>query len=127
MNDGFTLALMVFCHIVDDYYLQGILAKMKQKEWWRENTLNPMYRFDWVAAMAMHAFSWAFVIMLPWAIRCRFQPELIYFAFLAINAIAHFMVDNLKANHKMINLVSDQTAHLIQIFLTWVAMMEVLG
>ena len=23
-------------HIVDDYYLQGILAKMKQKSWWKE-------------------------------------------------------------------------------------------
>lgn len=28
------LLLMIFAHIIDDYYLQGILAHMKQKVWW---------------------------------------------------------------------------------------------
>lgn len=32
MSKIFILALMIFCHIVDDYYLQGILAQMKQKK-----------------------------------------------------------------------------------------------
>ena len=27
---------MIFMHILDDYCLQGILASMKQKEWWRK-------------------------------------------------------------------------------------------
>lgn len=27
------LATMIFCHIADDYYLQGILAQMKQRSW----------------------------------------------------------------------------------------------
>lgn len=33
----FVLLAMVFCHIVDDYYLQGWLASAKQRKWWEEN------------------------------------------------------------------------------------------
>ena len=29
----FMLISMLFCHIIDDYCLQGILASMKQKSW----------------------------------------------------------------------------------------------
>ena len=28
----FVLLVMLFAHIVDDYYLQGVLASMKQKD-----------------------------------------------------------------------------------------------
>lgn len=31
------LLTMLFCHIVDDYYLQGWLASAKQKSWWEKN------------------------------------------------------------------------------------------
>ena len=31
MSNIFILLFMIMMHIVDDYYLQGILAKMKQK------------------------------------------------------------------------------------------------
>ena len=31
------LIIMIFLHIVDDFYLQGVLAKFKQKDWWKEN------------------------------------------------------------------------------------------
>ena len=40
------LFVMVFGHIVDDYYLQGILASMKQKSWWKENAPDKMYEKD---------------------------------------------------------------------------------
>ena len=38
---------MIFCHIIDDYYLQGWLAFAKQKEWWTKNTPNPLYKYDY--------------------------------------------------------------------------------
>lgn len=31
------LTAMLFCHIIDDYVLQGWLATGKQKEWWKIN------------------------------------------------------------------------------------------
>lgn len=36
MNNLFIILAMVFCHIVDDYYLQSCLASMKQKKWWQK-------------------------------------------------------------------------------------------
>ena len=70
----FIFILMVFCHIVDDYYLQGILASMKQRKWWIDNAPKKLYRHDYIAALVMHAFSWAFMIMLPIAAYMSFQP-----------------------------------------------------
>ena len=32
---------MIFCHIIDDYYLQGWLASAKQKIWWEKNAPDP--------------------------------------------------------------------------------------
>ena len=49
MNDTFVLLLMFFFHIVDDYYLQGILASMKQSEWWKnQKEYSDMYKNDYV-------------------------------------------------------------------------------
>ena len=56
---------MIFLHIVDDYYLQGILAQMKQKKFWKEQTPDELYKYDYIWALIMHAFSWTFMIMLP--------------------------------------------------------------
>lgn len=119
MSNGFIIVLMVFFHIVDDYYLQRILSQMKQRSWWKENAPQPMYQNDWIIAMAMHAFSWSFMIMLPFAIQCGFRPSAIYYVSLIMNAVIHFIVDNFKANKKIFNLIQDQLIHLTQIFITW--------
>ena len=42
------LLAMIFCHIVDDYYSQGILASMKQKEWWKNNAPDSLYKHDYL-------------------------------------------------------------------------------
>ena len=66
MNNIITcIILMIFMHIVDDYYLQGILASMKQRLWWKQRASEPTYRYDYIWALLMHAFSWTFMIMLP--------------------------------------------------------------
>ena len=39
---GFVLASMLFMHVVDDYYLQGILANLKQRSYWEERHLLPL-------------------------------------------------------------------------------------
>jgi hypothetical protein len=73
MNNFFVILLMIFCHIVDDYYLQGILASMKQKKWWQENAPDKPYKYDYIWALIMHSFSWAFMIMLPIAFKTNFE------------------------------------------------------
>ena len=56
---------MLFLHIVDDYYLQGVLASMKQKSWWEKNCPNSFYKNDYMMALLEHAFSWAVMIHIP--------------------------------------------------------------
>lgn len=123
----FILFCMVFMHICDDYYLQGILAKMKQKVWWASNCPDPedapgMYANDYKIALAMHSFSWAFMIMIPIAAYLLIMGAGIsgaYFFMLLMNAAIHYAVDDMKANWRTINLHTDQTAHLLQIACTW--------
>lgn len=115
------LTTMLFCHIVDDYYLQGWLASAKQKEWWSNNAPNPLYKRDYIMALFMHSFSWSFMIMLPILIYGMYSSTLwiSYSVFLVLNCITHMAVDNMKANMLKINLIQDQVIHMLQIFVTW--------
>lgn len=115
-----TLLTMIFLHIVDDYYLQGILAQMKQKKFWRENAPDEKYKFDYIWALIMHAFSWAFMIMLPFAV-AGYAGSLFYTLFV-VNAVIHAFIDDAKANRHTINLWEDQILHMIQIFATCYAL-----
>ena len=47
----FLLISMLFCHIVDDYYLQGWLASAKQRKWWKQNAPDNLYKYDYIMAM----------------------------------------------------------------------------
>lgn len=117
---SFILFTMIFAHIVDDYYLQGILASLKQKSWWEnQKSYKPMYKYDYIVALIMHAFSWSFMISLP----------ILYLGFtkwiavaIILNTIIHGIVDDLKANKGKINLIVDQSIHIIQIVITWILM-----
>ena len=109
--------IMLFCHIVDDYYLQGILASMKQKAWWRKQEgYSEKYKDDWSIALFMHAFSWAFMINLIFII-LQFNATFIILSII-INCGIHMIVDHLKANAKKINLFTDQWTHICQIWIT---------
>lgn len=116
MNNSFVILLMIFCHIVDDYYLQGILASMKQKKWWKENAPDKQYKYDYIWALIMHSFSWAFMIMLPIAIVMKFEIDILFGAVFGANVILHAIIDNEKANKFRINLWTDQILHIVQIF-----------
>ena len=119
----FILLLMIFLHIVDDYYLQGILAQMKQHSWWEKNAPDPLYKNDYRIALLEHAFSWTFMIMLPImiCILLGYNIHMVYyFMFFICNFILHAYIDNEKANKKSINLITDQVLHLTQIGATWI-------
>ena len=115
------LITMLFCHIIDDYYLQGWLASAKQKDWWNKNAPNPLYKKDYIMALFMHSFSWSFMIMLPILVYEIYSSTLwiLYPVFLVLNCVIHMAVDNMKANELKINLIQDQTIHMAQIYITW--------
>lgn len=122
-HDIFVLLCMIFLHILDDFHLQGILAKMKQREWWkRQEGYDELYAHDWIPALVLHSFSWTFMIMLPLAMN---SGEPIGMAFLGIfigNMIVHAIVDHCKANRRTIPLTVDQSIHIVQIIATYVAL-----
>ena len=110
---------MIFMHVLDDYCLQGILASMKQKEWWRKNEqYKEQYRYDYIVALIMHSFSWAFMTMLPIAFVMKFELTALFMICFFANVAAHAVVDDLKANKRKINLWVDQSIHIAQIILT---------
>ena len=115
------LLTMIFLHIVDDYVLQGILAQMKQKKFWEDNAPDKMYKYDYIWALIMHAFSWTFMIMLPLAVTGVSGPA--FFIAFAINLALHAVTDDLKANRHAINLWQDQLVHISQIILTYITFM----
>lgn len=120
MSKPFIILLMVFCHIIDDYCLQkaGCLADLKQRSWWKKNAPDKIYRHDYVVALAVHGFSWAFMVMLPVAAYMNFAPSLRFYAMFAVNWAAHSIIDHMKANIRIIGLIQDQMLHVTQIAAT---------
>lgn len=116
MRSDIVLFLMIFLHIIDDFCVQGIMASMKQKSWWQEHPIgsNPKYKNDYLAALFAHSFSWAFMIMIPVLIWGQWEWPI-----LLANMFTHAVIDNAKTNKFQINLIQDQTYHLIQIIATW--------
>ncbi len=118
MSKAFIVLWMIFFHIVDDYYLQGWLASAKQKQWWKENAPQPLYKYDYIWALLMHSFSWAFMIMLPIAVAMSFNISWVFLILFLLNVCIHALTDNLKANRKKINLWHDQLVHMAQMVIT---------
>jgi hypothetical protein len=116
------LLSMIFCHIIDDYILQGDLKLLKQKEWWKE--YSKLYKNDYITALFTHGFSWTFMMMLTPTIYVLINsPDLFnWTGFLTLfltNMMVHALVDDTKANLKLMSLTTDQLIHLGQIVITW--------
>ena len=114
------LILMLLAHFFADFHLQGILADMKQEQWWN----NSKYKYDYLAALAIHSTEWTLWMMIPLFL----LPHLdlgIFLLLAALNIVVHSLTDNSKANYKDISLVQDQVIHLAQIAFTYAALVLV--
>lgn len=119
----FIIMAMIFCHIVDDFYLQGILAQMKQKDWWPKFYPSSMYKKDYLVALIMHGFSWSFMVHLPivaYTMITKSGGYLVIGVSCIGNALAHAIIDHVKCNLKLISLIQDQIMHMLQIALIFV-------
>ena len=111
------LKLFLMCltlHFISDYTLQGILAQMKQKKWWREQTQDVLYANDWVCGLVCHSVYWTLVTFAPVFYLLDLPVAAMVWVFV-VNATVHAVVDHWKCNCFMINLCHDQFAHLLQI------------
>ena len=116
------LILMLLAHIFADFHLQGILADMKQEQWWKQQDgYNSKYKYNYLAALAIHSAEWTFWMMIPLFL----LPHLdlgIFLLLAALNIVVHSFTDDTKANYRDINLVQDQIIHLAQIAFTYAAL-----
>lgn len=120
----FILIVMLFCHTIADYNLQGWLASAKQKSYWEENAPDKMYRYDYIMALIMHSISWSSMIMLPLMIYLLYSGDIgdsliVTFILFIVNIFLHAQTDDMKVNVKQINLIQDQVIHLVQIVVSW--------
>lgn len=117
------LILMLLAHFFADFHLQGILADMKQEQWWRKQEgHNSKYKYDYVAALAIHSAEWTLWVMMPPLVFLSHIDLGIFLLLAALNMVVHSLTDNSKANYKDINLIQDQIIHLVQIAFTYAAM-----
>lgn len=121
----FVLILMLLAHFFADFHLQGILADMKQEQWWRnQEGYNSKYKYDYLAALAIHSAEWTLWVMIPLFLLPRLDLG-IFLLLATLNMVVHSLTDNSKANYKDINLIQDQIIHLAQIAFTYAAMVVV--
>lgn len=113
---------MLLAHFFADFNLQGILADMEQEQWWkRQEGYNSKYKYDYIAALAIHSTEWTLWMMIPLFL----LPHLdlgIFLLLAALNIVVHSLTDDSKANYRDISLVQDQVIHLAQIAFTYAAL-----
>ena len=137
------LLFMVLMHIIEDFHVQGIMAQMKQRQWWCDtiaeyivahpslnlsgedfsNTYN-----DHKIVLLLHGFEWSMFIHAPIIVShivyngWGFSEGFLFVMCITVclNAIVHAIVDNLKANARSISLVCDQACHIIQVVITYI-------
>jgi hypothetical protein len=118
-------------HILDDFCLQGILAKFKCKDFWIDK--DKLYENDYIISLFIHGLSWTISINIPIIfIMIKYNYinnpgfTFIFIVEFLFNWIIHCIVDHFKANEKIINLITDQLIHFIQILLLFTIFVSIL-
>ena len=123
----FVFFIMLFMHTIADFVLQTTcLSDLKQIKKWNEFTKDmfdedveeTMYRNDYVAALLMHSFMWAFMTFVP--LLLIGQNYWLLILIIVVNSIIHLLIDNIKANFYLISLCKDQCWHINQILISFI-------
>lgn len=126
------LSMMFFLHIIEDFYIQGILAQMKQRSWWKEQLgeicaksyltreeIDRLFGKDYYVPLILHGFMWSFIVSIP--LMWFYGITITGFVTMCVMALIHSYIDNLKCNAMRINLIHDQILHTIQlVMMLWI-------
>ena len=77
------------------------------------------YSRDYLCALAVHSLEWSIAVMLAPVALGMWRHMGVVVTLVLFNAISHAYVDDMKANRREINLVEDQSIHLVQIACMW--------
>lgn len=122
-NYMYTFAVCFLLHIIADFNLQGILGNLKQKDWWKENYPQELYKEDWRISLIIHSLFWSIFTFLPLFVTIYTSEHelaiyITYVLTIIINITIHAFVDDIKANKMKISLAFDQIIHFFQIAVT---------
>lgn len=121
MNNGILLLLIIFLHVFADFNMQGIMAQMKSKDYWKK--YDKKYQFDYVMPLIGHSFQWSFMVNLPMTIAAIYTEadclEMFVCMSIVFNTILHTIIDTWKANDHKTTLIKDQFYHTLQLILLW--------
>lgn len=82
-----------------------------------------LYKYDYIMALAEHAFSWTCSIHIPVLVYAYvfqdFKSLYVYIIVFLVNWAIHAITDHYKANLHKINLIQDQSIHIVQIIISW--------
>ena len=137
MTAAVLFLLMLLAHIIEDFHLQGKMADMKQKVWWRDQVADSckwfsdeeraegfkrrmrVYGRDYIPVLILHGFEWAICVSVPVLFYTGFEPSAVYIIAMMVMAFAHSLVDHMKCNMLKINLIHDQAIHMVQVAFLW--------
>lgn len=142
----FILLLMLLMHYIEDFHLQGCMANLKQKKWWKEQMSNnelqssyilehSIYKNDYKMGLFAHSIENALFVMLPLIIDllisefkgCIQNTWILFIPSTLLILVSHYLIDNEKANKMKINLIQDQLYHLGIILLIFISYFWVIG
>lgn len=114
---------MVLLHLFADFTLQGVLADLKRRSWWRTQcqrhaVASNMYDYDHICGLICHSLYWTLLTFSPLIFLGSSSMQAL--VIVVINTAIHAVIDNAKANKYKINLIQDQLLHLAQIAFTMV-------
>lgn len=117
-------AMMLFCHVIEDFHVQGLLANLKQAKWWNEHFDDFVpYNKDYIVALLIHGFEWSFFVHIPLMWFIGFTPAICVSLF--VNGLLHSYIDDLKCNKEVTNLRQDQILHIVQIVISLTMIMVI--
>ncbi len=114
MSWSLIFLLMLAMHVIEDFHLQGRMADMKQKTWWRENAPS-RYKDDYIPVIILHGMEWSILASLPLLTVTGLDAGWWFFLMVVVNGLVHAGVDHLKCNSFRIGLIADQSIHVVQI------------
>ena len=108
------ILLMLAMHVIEDFHLQGRMADMKQRSWWKANAPS-RYKDDYIPVILLHGMEWSILVSLPLLAATGLDVGWWFFIMVVANGLVHAGVDHLKCNSFKIGLIADQSIHMAQI------------
>lgn len=124
MNFISVFIFMILCHLIADYYLQGWLGTSKQKSWWEsQKEYNENYKNDYKICLLCHSLEWSIIIHIPIIVYQGYCTGFGLLLLILFQTVVHYVVDDLKANKKTMNLVENQFCHFLQIIISYLLLL----